>query len=151
MDNFIKIQPYQTSDKSTLLDLIDLNTPKYFAVSEKEDFANYLEKERELYFVILFEDKIVGCGGINFEEHQKIGIISWDIIHPDYHGKSLGRKLLQHRIDLLKSMEVVEKIIVRTSQLTYPFYQKQGFESKEIVTDYWVKGFDLYYMELKLK
>ena len=58
-DNSTIIRPYLVSDKPALMDLIDLNTPKYFAVSEKYDFENYLEKERELYYVISLENKIV--------------------------------------------------------------------------------------------
>lgn len=147
MNEVVSIRPYQTSDLTALLDLIDLNIPNYFAFTEKEDFENYLEQERELYFVISLGDKIVGCGGINFEDKKRIGIISWDIIHPDYQGKSLGTQLLQHRMQILEGMKTVRKTIVRTSQLTYLFYQKQGFELKEKVVDYWAKGFDLNCME----
>lgn len=150
MKEVITIRPYHNSDLSALLDLIELNIPKYFTFSEKEDFENYLTHERELYFVISSGAKIVGCGGINFKDKNTKGFISWDIIHPDYQGESLGTKLLNHRIALLKSLKTVENIIVRTSQLTYVFYEKNGFNLKEKVIDYWAIGFDLYYMELAL-
>jgi N-acetylglutamate synthase-like GNAT family acetyltransferase len=81
----------------------------------------YLETERELYYVLLYDQKIVGCGGINFADNNTIGIISWDIFHPDYQGKSLGTKLLKHRIDKLNSLEGIQKIRVRTSQFAYKF------------------------------
>lgn len=145
----ICIRPYNNTDKAELLHLIDLNTPKYFAPAEKMDFQNYLEDEIELYYVITFKDKIIGSGGINFEKEKTIGIISWDMIHPDFHGKGFGKALLQYRISILKSFENVEKIIVRTSQMTFPFYQKQGFQLLEIKSDYWAKGFDMYYMEYR--
>ena len=141
------IRAYDANDKATLLHLLELNTPKYFAPSEKEDLEHYLESEIELYYVLSVDEKIVGCGGINFEQEKTIGIISWDIIHPDYQGKSLGCLLLQHRLKHLKSLETIQKIIVRTSQFTHLFYEKQGFELKEIILDYWSEGFDLYYME----
>lgn len=143
----IVIRRYKTSDRSALLNIIDLNIPKYFALDEKADFENYLENELELYYVISFENKIVGCGGINFDEEKTIGVISWDIIDPDYQGKSFGKQLLNYRLAELKSMESIQKIIVRTSQITYNFYQKQGFEVREIISNYWAEGFDLYYME----
>lgn len=145
----IIIRHYQLEDKSFLLDLIDLNTPKYFAVAEKSDFEHYLENERELYYVISFEEKIIGCGGINFEEEKSIGIISWDIIHPDFHGKGFGKQLLDYRLAELNSKKSVKKIIVRTSQLTYQFYEKAGFKIVEIIPNYWAEGFDLYSMEIK--
>ena len=129
------------------MNLIRLNTPEYFAPEEEDDFSNYLDNERELYNVLLFNEKIVGCGGINFAENKTIGKISWDILHPEYQGKSLGTRLLEYRIEKLESIKSVQKITVRTSQVAYQFYEKQGFELKEIKKDYWAKGFDMYKME----
>lgn len=149
MTNLITIREYQPNDKSEVINLIKLNTPKYFAVDEEADLNDYLETERELYYVLLFDQKIVACCGINFADNKSRGKISWDLFHPDYQGKSLGAKLLKYRIDKLKSIESIQKIIVRTSQVAYLFYEKQGFELKEVVQDYWAEGFDLYIMEYK--
>lgn len=129
------------------MNLIRLNTPKYFASAEEADLNNYLDRERELYYVLLSDEKIVGCGGINFTDNKTTGKISWDILHPEYQGKSLGSQLLKHRIGKLKSIDSIQKIIVRTSQLAYKFYEKQGFVLNEIKKDYWAKGFDMYSME----
>ena len=148
MINLISIREYDTKDKNEVINLIRLNTPEYFGVEEESDLNKYLETERELYYVLLNDQKIVGCGGINFFENNTIGRISWDIFHPDYQGKSLGTKLLKHRIDKINSIESIQKITVRTSQVVYKFYEKQGFELFEIKKDYWAEGFDLYNMEL---
>ncbi|MEY8592937.1 GNAT family N-acetyltransferase [Butyricimonas hominis] len=147
MNNSITIREYKSIDKSSVMNLIRLNTPEYFAPEEEDDFSNYLDNERELYYVLLFNEKIVGCGGINFAENKTIGKISWDILHPEYQGKSLGTRLLEYRIEKLESIKSVQKITVRTSQVAYQFYEKQGFELKEIKKDYWAKGFDMYKME----
>ncbi|MCB6974554.1 MULTISPECIES: GNAT family N-acetyltransferase [Butyricimonas] len=147
MNNSITIREYKSIDKSSVMNLIRLNTPEYFAPEEENDFSNYLDNERELYYVLLFNEKIVGCGGINFAENKTIGKISWDILHPEYQGKSLGTRLLEYRIEKLESIKSVQKITVRTSQVAYQFYEKQGFELKEIKKDYWAKGFDMYKME----
>ncbi|WP_148371746.1 GNAT family N-acetyltransferase [Bacteroides bouchesdurhonensis] len=145
----ITIREYQTTDKYALIDLIRLNTPKYFAINEEADLNEYLDTKRELYYVLLFDKKIVGCGGINFADNKTIGKISWDILHPQYQGKSLGTQLLKHRIEILKSISSIQKITVRTSQLAYKFYEKRGFVLNEIKRDFWAKGFDMYYMEYK--
>ena len=149
MTNLITIREYQSKDKNEVINLIRLNTPEYFAVDEEEDLNKYLETERELYYVLLYDQKIVGCGGINFAGNSTTGIISWDIFHPDYQGKSLGTKLLKHRIDKLNSIDGIQKITVRTSQVAYKFYEKQGFELIETKKDYWAEGFDMYNMEYK--
>jgi [ribosomal protein S18]-alanine N-acetyltransferase len=149
MINIITIREYETSDKNKVINLIRQNTPAFFATEEEEDLNKYLETERELYYVLLYDTKIVGCGGINFADNKTIGKISWDIFHPDYQGKSLGTKLLKYRIDKLNAIDSVQKITVRTSQVAYKFYEKQGFELFEIKKDYWADGFDMYNMKYK--
>lgn len=147
--NLISIREYEAKDKNEVINLIRLNTPKYFAVNEEEDLNKYLELERELYYVLLYDQKIVGCGGINFLDNDTTGKISWDIFHPDYQGNSLGTLLLKYRLDILNSMSGVQQIVVKTSQIAYKFYEKQGFVLIEVIKDYWAEGFDLYYMEYK--
>lgn len=149
MKAIITIRDYETKDKDEVINLLRLNTPEYFSVEEEADLNRYLETERELYYVVLDEQKIVGCGGINFADNNTTAKISWDIFHPDYQGKSLGTKLLKHRINKLNSIDGIQKITVRTSQVAYKFYEKQGFELLDIKKDYWAKGFDMYNMVLK--
>ena len=117
MDGKIVIREYEPADKEAVMELLRLNTPRYFAPEEAADLDAYLERERELYYVLLHEERIVGCGGINFADDKTVGKISWDIIHPDYQRKSLGKQLLEYRIDKLKSIDRVRKITVRTSQV----------------------------------
>ena len=149
MKNRCSIREYEINDKDQVMALLRLNTPKYFAPEEETDLSNYLDNERELYYVLLYDRKVVGCGGINFDEDQTIGIISWDILHPEYQGKGLGTELLKYRIQKLKTVDRLKKITVRTSQVTFKFYEKQGFELIQITKDYWADGFDLYQMEYR--
>jgi N-acetylglutamate synthase-like GNAT family acetyltransferase len=144
----ISIREYSEEDKEDVLALFRLNTPQYFSREEEKDLVDYLNTEIELYYVVEIEDTLVGSGGMNFKENHTVGFISWDIIHPDIQGKGVGSLLLKHRIDVLK-FKGIQKIIVRTSQLTYPFYEKAGFETIEQIKDYWATGYDLYKMEYR--
>ena len=67
-DNSIVIREYLTTDKEVVMNLIKLNTPNFFAKEEVNDLSNYLDKGIELYYVLLVDGKVVGCGGINFAE-----------------------------------------------------------------------------------
>lgn len=149
MNEELKIRPYDIDDKSKLIEILKLNVPDFFAESEIEDLDNYLDNEIEQYFVVELNEELIGAGGINFENDYKIGIISWDFINPKFQGIGLGTQLLRYRIELLKSMKSIKTISVRTSQLTYKFYEKNGFVLKEIHRDYWAKGFDMYKMIYK--
>ena len=110
MDGKIVIREYEPADKEAVMELLRLNTPRYFAPEEAADLDAYLERERELYYVLLHEERIVGCGGINFADGGMVGKISWDMVHPQYRGKSLGTRLLRHRIEKLEAMRSVRRI-----------------------------------------
>ena len=144
----IDIRPYTDVDKLAVLSLIRLNTPLYFAESEAMDFAHYLDHEKEMYFMACIDGEVVGCGGINFEDNHNLAKISWDIVHPLYHGKNVGTKLLKYRLDIIQDQFSCQKIQVRTSQQAFRFYEKNGFSLMQITKDYWAQGFDLYDMTL---
>jgi [ribosomal protein S18]-alanine N-acetyltransferase len=143
----LHIRTYTPADRGTILGLLRLNTPAYFAPEEEQDLVYYLANESEWYYVAELDGKPVGCGGINYTEDGKTGRISWDIVHPDHQGKGIGRRLTEFRIAKMLENEQVERLSVRTSQLVFPFYEKLGFELNEIVKDYWAPGFDLYHLE----
>lgn len=143
----MKIREYKKLDKENVLNLIRLNIPKFFDYYEEKDLTNYLDNEIDRYFVVEENDQIVGSGGFNHFKSEKEIRISWDIFHPDYQNKGLGTLLLEHRIKEIKTLDNVEKIIVRTSQHAYKFYEKNNFKLIEINKDYWAKGFDMYLME----
>lgn len=142
------IRPYTPADDDAILELLRLNTPRYFAESEEADLLDYLSNHIDHYYIVEIDGSIMGCGGFNRAADGKSGVLSWDIIHPDSQGKGVGSALAQHRIDAMRELGV-ENIGVRTSQQAYKFYEKMGFILKEFVKDYWAPGFDLYDMDLK--
>ncbi|GAA4396504.1 GNAT family N-acetyltransferase [Nibrella viscosa] len=141
------IRSYTDADRDAVLALLRLNTPAYFAESEEADLVDYLHHHSQHYFVVELDNEIVGCGGFNLFDEEKLARISWDIIHPYHQGKGLGRQLTQYRIDRIKEYPHIHTIVVRTSQLVYTFYEKFGFVLRKIVNNYWAEGYDLYYME----
>lgn len=144
------IRPYQTSDKPHLIKLIRLNTPPYFDKSEEALFSNYLDNEREDYFVVEQNGGIIGCGGLNYEKDKKKAVLSWGMIHPTYQGWGIGTQLTEHRINHLKNLEGIDKLIVRTSQHTATFYEKMGFTLVEVKENYWAPDLHLHYMEMQV-
>ena len=143
----INIRAYHPSDKAILTDILQQLVPTYFAENEINDFENYLDHEVEQYFVVEVNREIVGAGGINFEDNYRIGKISWDFIAPEHHDKGIGQLLLNHRISILKLMGNIDEVVVRTSQLSYTFYEKNGFVIQKTIKNYWAPGFDLYLMK----
>jgi ribosomal-protein-alanine N-acetyltransferase len=76
MNPNIEIRAYSKTDQVHVLDLLKLNTPDFFSEDEEKDLIYYLENEIEQYFVLEFDQTIIGCGGINFAGNRTIGRIS---------------------------------------------------------------------------
>ena len=147
----LTIRELNNSDFEKVINILKLNVPKYFAASEINDFQDYLNNEIEYYFVVEVNNKLIGSGGINLDFENKVAKIAWDIIDPKYQGKGVGKQLLNYRINYIKNHFPNFSIIVRTSQIVYKFYEKNGFRLVETHKDFWAKGFDMYKMEYEKK
>ncbi|MGB3183431.1 MAG: GNAT family N-acetyltransferase [Cyclobacteriaceae bacterium] len=145
------IRPYTNKDEEPLLGLIDLNIPTYFAATEKQDYLQYLRTEREDYYVTELNGKPVAAGGINYFPEQSEARISWDVVHPELQGRGIGSDLVRHRLEYIRNQHPkITRVIVRTSQMVYKFYKKQGFRLLRSEPDFWAEGYDLYVMEVSL-
>jgi len=144
------IRTYSAPDKQKVIELVRLNTPQYFAETEQADLDHYLDHEIEDYFVYEADGNILGAGGINYILENHEARISWDIVHPEFHGQGIGSQLLQHRIDRIHAIPEVQLISVRTSQLTSGFYAKHGFTLEHTQSDFWAPGIDLHHMMLSI-
>ncbi|MBK8966864.1 MAG: GNAT family N-acetyltransferase [Saprospiraceae bacterium] len=144
------IRPYTHADKPQVIHLLRLNTPHYFAEAEEADLLDYLDRHLEDYFVVEEQGVVVGAGGINYFPEAQLARISWDIIHSGFQGKGIGSALTRHRIDMIRENPAIAKIVVRTSQHVYKFYEKNGFTLEKTAADFWAPGYDLYQMVMYL-
>lgn len=141
------IRPYQPSDKSGLLKVFYLNTPKYFDKSEVHDFEEYLENNADSYLTIEMNNSIVGGTGYYINENDNSGRITWIFFDPNFSGQGLGKQSVEYCLNLLGKDERVEIFIVTTSQLAYKFFEKFDYRIIRIEKNYWGDGLDLYEME----
>ncbi len=123
------------------------NVPGFFDPKEAQLFSQYLDRHPDTYWTMKLEDRIVGGVGHYFDEKDKTGQITWIFFHPEYSGRGLGKQAMEHCLEILESNPKLEKMVVRTSQLVYRFFEKFGFALQYTEKDYWAPGLDLYYME----
>ena len=143
------IRRYRSSDIGLLIELLKLNTPLFFDASEQKDFLDYLKYKVEDYFVVEKDRSVVAAGGINYFEGQQQARIAWDLVHPSIQGKGIGTYLLQHRLKYIETLNSYKYIMVRTSQHSFRFYERNGFVLMQTKKDFWAVGMDLYVMEYK--
>ena len=55
------IRAYLDSDSEEVVRLVQLNTPKYFHISEEQDLRNYLANEKEDYFIVESNGEIIAA------------------------------------------------------------------------------------------
>lgn len=145
------IREYTDQDFEAVVQIFRLNSPRFFHPSEENDLIHYLKHEKEDYFVVEENGIVVGSGGINYcvGENKELRF-SWDMIRPDKQGERVGSRIVEYRINWVKSHSKEKLVVVRTSQLAYCFYQRFGFKLQTVTKDFWAKGLDLYLMHLKL-
>jgi N-acetylglutamate synthase-like GNAT family acetyltransferase len=153
------IREYTEADKEPCLAAFKSNVPLYFTKDEINDFDNFLNRYMELsrdktrdqktfYYVIVDDDKIIGCGGYGDKENSNIITLTWGLIHRDFHKMGFGKILLTFRINSIKERFNNIPVFIDTTQHSYPFFEKFGFRTTQITPDYYTLGMDRYDMVL---
>ncbi len=143
----MKIRPFTASDRNALVNVFKLNIPLYFAPHEAGEYEEYLYLHGATYFTIERDSKIIG--GIGYIIKGQEGNIAWIFTHPDYSGKGIGKQAVEYCLSILRSDAAVKRLIVRTSQLAYIFFEKFGYKVIYTEKDYWGIGLDFYLMEME--
>ncbi len=142
----MKFRAYEPADAAACLALFDANTPPYFDPSERPLFAGFVEKPEGRYFVLEHDGKLAGCGGYRPFENG-LAVFTWGMVSPDYHGAGLGRKLTEHRLDVIAAERRYAGVRVHTSPMIAPFFNHMGFVTLRTRKDGFAPGMDKVYME----
>lgn len=151
MEDHINIREYRPEDENKIMEVFLENVPKYFAAHEAEEFRMFLREGPSNYYLILVSGNITGAGGFDFTADRQSAYLCWGFLAPAYHGKGIGRQLLDFRIKKISGNEHVTSLKVRTSQLAYKFFERNGFVLKQVVENFWAEGLDLYDMEYEIR
>lgn len=146
----MEIIPYTSDYKRDCLAVFNSNIPKYFAEHELNEFISWLDNgQTDMYYVVRLNGKTVGCGGIYMDSENNKAGFAWGMIHQDFHKKGLGKSFSQFRIEKIKELCDLPIFLV-TSQYTFEFYRKLGFEVMSFEKDGFFKGQDKYEMKYNL-
>lgn len=138
----IKIRPYQIEDCQDIVDIINYNIlhstalydyhPRTLAQQE----TIFLEKIDKGFPVIvaLAENKPIGFGyysEFRFREAYKFTVEHSVYVAQDFHGKGIGKLLMQTLIDLAKQQKLHTMIAVIDSenQSSVAFHEQFGFKT----------------------
>ena len=152
-----KIRKYSPNDKEQCMASFRSNVPMFFTIEEVSEFERFLDKlnsdtstsepERNTMFFVLEQDnKILACGGFGDKDNTGVISLAWGQVHKDYHKSGLGAMLLMHRLKQIEILYPTNKLIVDTTQFSFGFFEKYGFETIKITLDYYASGLHRYDM-----
>ncbi len=154
----MKIRAYRKKDRNACMEIINSNTPEYFAIEELSLFEKWLiaqEKgilahpvsEKEYYFVLELNNQIIGCAGYLLVENSKDIYLSWGMVKAKFQKRGYGKKLLEHRFEHISGNFPDRRICLATTQDVAPFYEKHGFKTVKVIRKFYSESLDRYEME----
>lgn len=144
----IKIRPYKTEDTQAILAIINHNilhsTSLYdYTVRSYEQQKNILEEKINKNFPVIVAElngQVVGFGmysDFRFREAYKFTVEHSVYVNEDFHGKGIGKLLLQELIALARKQKLHTMIAVidAENQSSVEFHEKFGFKTVGIVKE----------------
>ncbi|WP_165822131.1 GNAT family N-acetyltransferase [Hymenobacter edaphi] len=146
MNQPVVIRPYEPRDQAACLALFDGNCPPAFDPAERSLFERYLAGPPADFWVLEAEDAVRGCGGYGSRDEGRSWELYWGMIDRAWHGRGLGRRLLQYRLARLQRLHPAASVVSRTSQHSAGFFARHGFRLHRVEEDFWGPGLHLYDM-----
>lgn len=144
----IQIRPYQTKDTQAILDIINHNilysTALYdYAVRSYEQQKNLLEEKISKNFPVIvaeLDGQVAGFGmygEFRFREAYKFTVEHSVYVNHNFHGKGIGKALLQELIALAKKQKLHTMIAVidAENQGSVAFHEQFGFKTVGIIKE----------------
>lgn len=143
----LALRPYRPDDRGACLAVFDGNTPRFFALSERADFTEFLDVEPNDYFVVEEGGTVVGCGGVFVRD--RIGGLCWGMVDRTRHRAGVGSFLLRRRLAYLAATyPQLDAVMLDTSQHSEGFFARFGFETVKVTPDAYAPGLNRYDMRL---
>jgi L-amino acid N-acyltransferase YncA len=144
----INIRPYKTEDTQAILEIINHNilhsTALYdYNIRTYEQQKNILEDKISKNFPVIVADldgRVVGFGmysEFRFREAYKFTVEHSVYVNEAFHGKGIGKLLLQELIALARKQNLHTMIAVIDSenQSSVEFHEKFGFKTVGIIKE----------------
>ena len=146
----MKFRPYQPEDKDSCIEIFMSNTPQYFGVDEADEFRQFLETLPCAYFVATQDNEIVACGGHGYHGKKETMVLCWGMVHADLHKQGLGKFMLIERLKQIYKDFGPTVVQIDTSQHSQGFFERYGFQVREISENYFDAGLHRVDMQLEL-
>ncbi len=140
----------RSEDIDACIELMRGNVPRYFTEGELDEFAGWLSAGRSPFLVVEEGGEIVACGGYRIDDTRGEAGLTWGMVRRDRQRHGLGSLLLAERLAMIAREAQVRAVVLDTSQLSRPFYERHGFRAVAETPDGYGPGLDRIDMRLEL-
>jgi N-acetylglutamate synthase-like GNAT family acetyltransferase len=126
----MEIRQLQSSD---IKQVIDLWTSSFSRTFDNPVNNNYLNDPNSITFVMSDNKAILGVASLHIIEKltRKLGLIEDVAVSKNNRGLGIGKKLVEKLIQTGKEKKC-DKIVLSSSEKNSEFYEKMGFQKKEL-------------------
>ncbi len=144
-----RVELYNNTFLESCLNLFRTNVPKYFHPTEENLFKNYLKNKAVNYYLFFDQfDRLVSAGGYEYETKLNIISLTWGMVDRRLHNHGHGAFMTDYRLKKINTQFPSINISLNTSQYTFRFYKKFGFQLIGIKQNGYGDGLDRYDMIL---
>jgi [ribosomal protein S18]-alanine N-acetyltransferase len=146
---------YKIDDRERCMEMFRSNMPLFFDPVELPDFEKWLDgqEERRLaygntqheqYFVAEKDQRLVACGGYYISGEKKEARLTWGMVDNELHRTGIGSQFLRYRLETIHKAFPECAIAMDTTQHSWPFFEKMGFQLLKITEDAYAPGMHRY-------
>ena len=147
----MRVRSYAPSNGEACLKLFQDLVPNFFTKREQTDFAAWLYSNPPHYYVVVDQEKVIGCGGIALKEDGKTATLCWGLVGLKHHRRGIGSLLLRHRLaEITACFPKAKRVCLVTTQKVQHFFQRHGFKILKVHKNRIGPGLDQVDMEKQL-
>ena len=139
--------PYSESLRADCVRIVESVVPDYVAPHEVDDFTRFLDGLEEWgcrYGVVETDDAVIACGGLAIE--GTVATMCWGLVRADWHARRVGTFMLLERLRWAQATPEVLTVNLQTTQRTFRFFEKFGFETVRVRGQHFTAELDAYDM-----
>ena len=144
----ITFRTYRDADREACTSIFDANCPEFFALNERQEFEEFLERISGGYEVCEVDGEVLGAFGL-FVDSENMKTLNWILLDPQTQGIGVGSMIMERVIQLGRTTQT-KVVKIAASHKSAPFFARFGASSTSLTKNGWGPGMDRVDMELPL-
>ena len=144
----ITFRPYRDADRQACISIFDANCPEFFALNERQEFEEFLERISGGYEVCEVDGEVLGAFGL-FVDSENMKRLNWILLDPQTQGIGVGSMIMERVIQMGRTTQT-KAVKIAASHKSAPFFARFGASSTSLTKNGWGPGMDRVDMELPL-